>query len=326
MPALVSVIIPTYNRAHLVGAAVESILAQTWRPMQVVVVDDGSKDETPAVMAALEPKVRAANVEPLFIRKENGGVATTRNAGLKAVTGDYVGFLDDDDIWLPEKAAKQVAALEASGADACSAFAIEARADGEHTIPSPPEVLFEGFSPAAYLLAKADCHLNSLLVAKRVLPKVGEFDLSMPPNEDMEWKFRLVHEATFCAVHEVLLRISFTPGSLSRYKGYKGMVRRDELKERALLRIRESCKGRKGFDDFAWRIRAALAYDQYVKDRLYGGELAKARELWKRGMELTNGLEPLPRLKRKLLRARLLALLGLRIKHPKLKNIEDFAA
>jgi glycosyltransferase involved in cell wall biosynthesis len=326
MAALVSVIIPTYNRAHLVGAAVESILAQTWRPMQVVVVDDGSKDETPAVMAALESKVRAASVEPVFIRKENGGVASARNAGLRAATGDYVGFLDDDDVWLPEKTAKQMAALEASGADACSALAIEMRVDGEHTIPSPPETLFEGFNPAAFMLAKADCNLNTMLVAKHILAKVGEFDGSLTINEDLEWKMRLVHEASFCSVNEVFMRISFTPGSLSRFKGYAGLVKRDELREKALLRIRESCSMRKGFDDAAWRSRAAKAYDQFVKHRLYGGEVSVARDVWRRGMELTQGLAPLPRLKRKLLKARLLSLIGMRMKHPSLRSVEDFAA
>lgn len=323
---LVSVIIPTYNRAHLVGTAVESIMAQTWRPIQLVVVDDGSKDDTPQVLAALEPRVRAAGIEPLFIRKENGGVASTRNAGLSAVTGDYVGFLDDDDSWFPEKAAKQLAEIQRTGAEACCTLAIENRVDGAHLIPTGHETLFKGFNPAAFLRAEADCHINSLLVARPVLARVGVFDKELPTNEDFEWKMRLVHEATFCAVNEVLVRITFTPGSLSRYKGYKGCILRDESKERALLRVRESCRGRRGYDDAAWKIRAAKAYDQYVKHRLYGGEIAKARELWRKGMDLTGGLDPLPRLKGKLLKARLLALIGRRIKHPKLASMEDYAA
>jgi glycosyltransferase involved in cell wall biosynthesis len=104
---LVSVIIPTYNRAHSVRAAVESVLAQTHRNVQAFVVDDGSTDGTADVVSRLwrdEPRVR-------YVRKDNGGVASARNVGLRGAGGDFVAFLDSDDAWFPWKVELQLACL-----------------------------------------------------------------------------------------------------------------------------------------------------------------------------------------------------------------------
>ena len=98
---LVSVInIPTYNRAHLVGKAIDSVLSQDHDAVEVLVVDDGSKDETEAFMARTygdNPKVR-------YLRKPNGGVASARNLGLREAKGAFIGLLDADDEWLPGQA------------------------------------------------------------------------------------------------------------------------------------------------------------------------------------------------------------------------------
>jgi glycosyltransferase involved in cell wall biosynthesis len=107
--SLVSVIIPTYNRAHLVGKAIESVLSQDHDAVEVLVVDDGSKDETEAFMARTygdNPKVR-------YLRKPNGGVASARNLGLREAKGAFIGLLDADDEWLPNKLRLQLAALAA---------------------------------------------------------------------------------------------------------------------------------------------------------------------------------------------------------------------
>ncbi len=98
----ISVIIPTYNRAELVGAAVRSALGQTCPPYEVIVVDDGSTDGTAAVLAGFDARV-------VVIRQVNQGVSAARNAGIARATGDFVAFLDSDDVWEPWK-------LEAQGA------------------------------------------------------------------------------------------------------------------------------------------------------------------------------------------------------------------
>jgi hypothetical protein len=105
-PGLVSVIIPTYNRAHCVGRAIRSALAQTYRDVEVIVVDDGSADATAHVVAGFDSRVRS-------LRQANGGVAAARNTGLRAATGEFIAFLDSDDWWDDWKLSAQIAVLRA---------------------------------------------------------------------------------------------------------------------------------------------------------------------------------------------------------------------
>ncbi len=101
---LVSVIIPTYNRSSDCKTAVESVLSQTYGDVEVLVVDDGSVDDTREVISGLDERVR-------YIRQANAGVSAARNTGLEAATGEYIAFLDSDDAWLPWKLEAQLSVL-----------------------------------------------------------------------------------------------------------------------------------------------------------------------------------------------------------------------
>ncbi len=105
MEPLVSVVIPSYNSALVIGQTVESALAQTHRSLEVIVVDDGSTDDT-------ERAVRPYRDRIVYLRQENQGLAGARNAGMARATGDLVAWLDADDLWNPEKVALQVAVLQ----------------------------------------------------------------------------------------------------------------------------------------------------------------------------------------------------------------------
>lgn len=100
----VSVIIPTYNSARFLTNAIDSVFAQTFKDLEVIVIDDGSTDETESLMQEYGSAVR-------YIRQENRGVALTRNHGIDESRGRYVAFLDADDVWLPHKLELQLAAL-----------------------------------------------------------------------------------------------------------------------------------------------------------------------------------------------------------------------
>ena len=102
--------IPTYNRAEWVMGAIESALAQTRAPEEVIVVDDGSTDDTPRVLAEAPGGVRC-------IRQENAGVSAARNRGVREASGRWIAFLDSDDRWYPEKLGIQLEALAATGAE-----------------------------------------------------------------------------------------------------------------------------------------------------------------------------------------------------------------
>ena len=107
---LLSVVIPAYNIAPYIEAAVRSALGQTLRSLEVIVVDDGSTDTTAAVVQGIDdPRLR-------LLRKPNGGLSSARNAGIRAARGRHVGLLDGDDIWMPTKAERQIAVLEAAPA------------------------------------------------------------------------------------------------------------------------------------------------------------------------------------------------------------------
>ncbi len=98
----ISVVIPTYNRAELLQESLESVFAQTYKPSQVIVVDDGSTDHTDKVLAEFGDQVQT-------IRLGQSGVSAARNAGIDVATGDYIAFLDSDDLWHPEKIEKHLA-------------------------------------------------------------------------------------------------------------------------------------------------------------------------------------------------------------------------
>jgi glycosyltransferase involved in cell wall biosynthesis len=101
----VSVVMPAYNRGRFLATAVGSVMAQSRPCHEIIVVDDGSTDDTADVVRSLGPRVR-------YLRQENAGPAAARNAGIRVATGDWVAFLDTDDRWLPEKIERQLAIVE----------------------------------------------------------------------------------------------------------------------------------------------------------------------------------------------------------------------
>jgi len=108
---LVTVIVPLYNGAVTIGATLASVRAQTWRNIEIIVVDDGSTDQSPAIVethAAADPRVR-------LLRQANAGVAAARNAGAAAANGAFIAPIDADDLWAPDKIALQMRAMQEGG-------------------------------------------------------------------------------------------------------------------------------------------------------------------------------------------------------------------
>ena len=197
----VSVIIPTYNYGRFIGEAVDSALAQTRAPLEVIVVDDGSTDDTAEVLAAYSDRVRV-------LRQKNSGVAMARNAGIAAARGEYLAFLDSDDAWYPRKLERQMPRFDAEpslGLVHCGAETIDS---GGRTLKTSVDGL-EGRVAEAMLRLDREVIMpqgSSIVVPKRVAEEVGGFDARLPPSEDWDFCYRVAARYAVGYVPEVLVR------------------------------------------------------------------------------------------------------------------------
>ncbi|MBE7491728.1 MAG: glycosyltransferase family 2 protein [Planctomycetes bacterium] len=320
---LVSVVIPTFRRPHLLRQAVQSVLAQTWRPIELVVVDDGSPDDSFAQIQAMSAEVSAADVTPAFSTKPNGGVASARNFGIARASGELVAFLDDDDLFFPTKLEKQVAAMASSGAGA-SCCQVERRVgDSSRPYPHDPAGLIKGRDPAGVLRRAAWGHTNSLVVRREVLKACGGYDERLQIFEDDEFLIRLAHHADFAPVPEVLATWIDRPDSLSRVPDKAALQRRDHNRRLQADITREACRNLAGWNEPAWQHAVALWYKQIVNHYIWAGDLAGAAENLRQGVARAGWLEPLRRTRRKLWKARLYALVGLRVRDRRRDPIYD---
>ena len=223
---LVSVVIPTYNRARLVVGAIDSALGQLYPSIEVIVVDDGSSDDTEQVLgAAFGDGIR-------YIRQENQGVSAARNRGLSEASGQLIAFLDSDDAWLPQKTSVQVAYLERRpdfGMVVCDYFMIDA--DG--TVESL-ERRRQQYGPDGWVLgriSKAPMLVPSTALLRRsVYEEIGGFDTSLRTAEDIDFLLRVAARYPIGVVEKPLVRYADSHDSLSRdvssYRDYVRVVRR----------------------------------------------------------------------------------------------------
>lgn len=213
---LVSVVIPTYNRASLCADAVEAALAQSWRPIEVIVVDDGSTDGTAEKFADAAAPVR-------YIRQENSERAAARNHGVKVARGELVAFLDSDDIWDADHIAGSVAALRAhpTGALAFSR-ARYVTPSGEMLWAAPAPDLPEGLNlPEATVRALAvdgiGFPLSSVVVQREVVAKLRfNEERALSRSEDWELWVRLGARFPVVATGRTTVSLRMHPGNSSQ--------------------------------------------------------------------------------------------------------------
>ena len=224
----VSVVIPTYNCAALLPAAVRSAYAQTLPPYEVVVVDDGSTDDTPAVLESLRAALPSSFVTD---RKPNGGEASSRNRGVALAQGDYVAFLDQDDLWARDKLERQIALMLADPGLGLT-FSAYTRVSGETRTLVRQEGWTEDADAALLRLMDGCCVTSSTVVVRRgVFDTVGPFDESMWLGNDWDMWVRIAASGQ---------RFGYVPEPLMEYLWHAGNMSRDEFKiSTAALRIFE---------------------------------------------------------------------------------------
>lgn len=195
---MVSVIIPTLNCARFLPAALESAFAQTWRDVEVIVVDDGSTDNTDAVIQPYLPRVQ-------YLRGDGRGPSAARNLGMRAARGEIFAFLDADDRWLPEKLERQVARFADPKVGLCYADCWREYEDGRprHRVLESRPLAAEGWC-LGELIQSGFIFLNTAVLRRACADDVGWWDESFITHEDREFWLRIARRWKLALVREPL--------------------------------------------------------------------------------------------------------------------------
>ena len=220
---LVSVVIPAYNCAPFIGESLDSVYRQTYRNWEVIVIDDGSTDETRAILAPHTGRIR-------YFYQENRGTAAARNAGVRQARGELIAFLDNDDIWLPEKLERQVQVMQ--GSPECGLVftdGIMFMADGTRrgpVIPSRLDAWIATHLTEDPAVAKGDIFRNlflaneissasSVMVRRECLERAGGFDEAVVIADDYDLWLRIARAHAVAVILRCLYMWRWHDGSQS---------------------------------------------------------------------------------------------------------------
>jgi len=209
---LVSVIIPAYNAEPYLRRAIDSVLAQTYPCIEIIVINDGSTDGT-------EPLVNSYTNQAIhLVSKENGGMSSARNAGIRAAQGEFIAYLDADDYWMPTKITAQVALLQSNpDIGFCSTLTRVETPDGlfvnEWSCPNiQVSTLHTIFLNNSAIAGSA----SSILARKSIQDKAGIFDEALTGLEDTDMWIRFAALSEYTCIPDTLTVILKRPGSVSR--------------------------------------------------------------------------------------------------------------
>jgi len=228
---LVSAIVPVHNRAWCIRRSIESVLAQDYRPLELIVVDDGSTDDTPRLLGEIaremteHPECKAGGIALRILRQDNRGVSAARNLGIRAARGSLIAFLDSDDEWLPQKTSRQTADLLAHPG-------MRVHQTGETWVRrgrrvNPPQRLRKR---AGDLFEQSLDHCaispSAAMLRREVFDEVGLFDETFPACEDYEMWLRITCRHEVGLLDEALIvkhgghadQLSFTVEALDRHR------------------------------------------------------------------------------------------------------------
>lgn len=211
MNSLVSVIIPAYNCGKYLKEAVDSVLNQTYKNVEIIIIDDGSTDDTQKVAEEFSKKV-------IYHRQPHRGAASARNEGIKRASGDFIAFLDADDVWLKEKVARQVMYFEKNpevGLVYTDLYRLDA---GSNRIISKWSDVFpvkEGFV-FRDLIERNFIQTSAVMIKKKVVDEIGFFDEEFKAYEDIDYWVRVAEKFKIGYIPEPLVIYRMFPESLSK--------------------------------------------------------------------------------------------------------------
>jgi glycosyltransferase involved in cell wall biosynthesis len=246
MPA-VSVVIPTYNRAAYLGQAIESVRQQTFQDWELVVVDDGSTDHTRTVVAQhLDP------TQIRYLYQPHRERSTARNRGLEASSGPLVTFLDADDLWMPEKLVKQVAAME-QHPDIGLCYTLARRINGQGAaLDAVRDVQVLAGWVLPHILRRNCIGTSSVMIRRSCLEQVGVFDEHLPVygREDWDLWIRIARRYAVLPIRE----------ELTLHRVYEGNSSQEQNFQSGLAVLEKRCRDPGLLADAGLRREAAYAY------------------------------------------------------------------
>jgi glycosyltransferase involved in cell wall biosynthesis len=261
---LVSVVIPTYNYGRYLPETIDSVLGQTYADREIIVIDDGSTDDTAEIIRRYGDKV-------IYLAQANTGLPATRNRGCAVARGEYFAFLDADDVWLPNKLEVQVRALERNPdigmvCGSMNRIDIDSRPlPGPKPSDPPGETTIE-------MLERGTALPSTWMIRRSCFEGVGGFDEQLTSMEDYEFALRVAMHCKVACLPEVLVNYRVHSDSLSNYT---------ELMVLGYLQVFE--KLLREWDDPAMKriMRRSQAQYRYrmAKIRFHAGETGSARRL-----------------------------------------------
>jgi len=231
---VISVVIPAYNAGKFIGEAIRSVLRQTCAEYEIIVIDDGSTDNTADIIGKCFPQVR-------YFHTPNQGVSRARNYGIRKARGEFIAFLDADDLWLPEKLEKQLAAFTADR-EVMLVFT-EHRAFDENGFRISPfskkERLMKG-DIVKNIFLHTRVTTSTVMVRKEAIQEVGLFEENLKAAEDDNLWMRIALRCKIHLIDEVLVHYRWTENSLSRTSDsiFDGALKNVELIENKYPELR----------------------------------------------------------------------------------------
>lgn len=210
---MVSVIIPTYNRAGIIKKSIDSVLSQTYDDLELIIVDDGSTDETKELISSYKD-IRIK----YYSYKSNKGVVYARNYGMKMASGDYIAFQDSDDIWHKDKLEKQIKAMEEDCSVGFCYSRIQYLLDNNRRVVLPQyDVDIRSMSGdiLGNLLYDNLVACPSLIMKKECYDKIGGYDDLFTALEDYDYAIRLAKEYKALFIDDILVDASMSLGGVS---------------------------------------------------------------------------------------------------------------
>lgn len=265
----VTVVIPTYNRADFLAEAVDSVLNQTWKDLEILVVDDGSTDRTREVMARYGKRLK-------YFYKKNEGPSSARNVGIREAMGTYVAFLDSDDVWDPEKLSIQMEFMRKHPeiklvcTDSCEIDSSESR-EGK----LKRDLMGSLFS---LLYSNSFIRTSTVLMNKACFQEVGYFDERYQSAEDYDVWLRVARRYP----------IAYLSRPLVRYRKHEGNVSHDKITlRRNALSVLEAHYDPKEISARTYRTRMSNLHLYFGRAYLRLGDTEMARRSFDRSLRLT---------------------------------------